>query len=968
MGFEVELAVAIGQTKQDIQNLFSNESAIETECLFETLQSKGVEEVLKSSESRELLGCDEVADFKLDFTETQKSDNVLKQYIEYLDFRIERTLSKYGNTGGWNRIVAIGVACLNAFVQANFTGPELTFESSSLLPKGLIEASNPKGQEGNLQSNPDSMDVEKSNKAVEITGLEKLNLFLINILGVSGEMVYGKMKEPLLLFLSLYLLVKTVKEDENVHEKANEEKSKDGYQSLLVEQWIDQDIDVNRYKQRNQAVLTSIWWMTRSIRVLQSVLDERVGKLMDVTEKYYDLLEGYLFSAEAISNSGLECYEKLLNKAKAYYSLERALLYQYYGKNKQASEWLRKSQAESGLKWKITGIKGKRTKFQEFSISQLVVLAKSSNDDDLLAKKTDKPKVVPTLPLNDDTLLEQIEFEVPDNRKASVIDENSAADMDADDTDLDESTASKDNIKVLDQCILLAFCLEVRNENPDHGITIEQMTPFVTRVLENPNNWTVHSAALLQRSRLESKNSRKVERSVLQLQALADQMDTFNTGDADASERLAYFYAVSVPSSWRIKKELANAMASVGAIRTALEIYTKLELWDEMISCYQLLEQPEVAERLVRDRLESFPTDPKLWCILGDLKQDPSQWEKAWEVSGNRFTRAMRSLGGYYFKAGKMQDCINSYKLALKLNPLFEGSWYTMGCAALQMEDWEQAVQAFQHVVQLDYENAEAWNNLASVYLKTQDKKFEAWNCLREALKFKYDSWQIWYNFLVTSISIGRFASALQAMQRIIDLRVEIDGANCIDIEMLDIIIAAVTQQHPLVSNTSPTHERIEKRTFYLSTAIEHLLVNTIATRITDSPKLWRIIADFWLWKSDYKSCLDCYEKAYRCIVIRPEVAHSSDVFDEAVTYLMLLVDMYKTLGPKSILLSLDSIPESASEHVPKSRATSSLVCPNYKSKAMMAVKGLVARGKSNFEDTQNYNKLEQILEEIGSW
>ena len=35
----------------------------------------------------------------------------------------------------------------------------------------------------------------------------------------------------------------------------------------------------------------------------------------------------------------------------------------------------------------------------------------------------------------------------------------------------------------LDQSILLAFCLDVKNDNPADGLTAEQMSPFLERVL-----------------------------------------------------------------------------------------------------------------------------------------------------------------------------------------------------------------------------------------------------------------------------------------------------------------------------------------------------------------------------------------------------------------------------------------------------------------------------------------------------
>jgi hypothetical protein len=67
------------------------------------------------------------------------------------------------------------------------------------------------------------------------------------------------------------------------------------------------------------------------------------------------------------------------------------------------------------------------------------------------------------------------------------------------------------------------------------------------RVLDNPNNWMVHTMGLLLRSRLEANKSRTVERSVLQLQALVDQMPT---QDSTVSERMLHWSSILIPSKW----------------------------------------------------------------------------------------------------------------------------------------------------------------------------------------------------------------------------------------------------------------------------------------------------------------------------------------------------------------------------------------------------------------------------------
>ncbi len=207
--------------------------------------------------------------------------------------------------------------------------------------------------------------------------------------------------------------------------------------------------------------------------------------------------------------------------------------------------------------------------------------------------------------------------------------------------------------------------------------------------------------ALLLRSRLEANKSRTVERSCLQLQTLVDQWK-LRQDDAPVSERMAHIFSILIPSKWEMEKELGLRFVSIGVIRSALEIFERLEMWENVISCHQMLEEPKKAEKLIRKQLEDFPDSPKFLCLLGDVTSNIQFYNEAWEKSGKKYARAKRSLGSYYFKNNQWLESIEAYKSALSINPLFENSWFIMGCAALQQETYEDAVEGFTRCTQID--------------------------------------------------------------------------------------------------------------------------------------------------------------------------------------------------------------------------------------------------------------------------
>jgi tetratricopeptide (TPR) repeat protein len=143
---------------------------------------------------------------------------------------------------------------------------------------------------------------------------------------------------------------------------------------------------------------------------------------------------------------------------------------------------------------------------------------------------------------------------------------------------------------------------------------------------------------------------------------------------------------------------------SLGVVMSALEIFERLELWEDVVSCCQLAGKSQKAVQIVQEQLKIRPNNPKLLCIMGDLKSDITFYEKAWDISGCRFARAMRSLGAAHFKQNNHALASECYQKALRINPLFDNSWFILGCCAMHLEDWELASTAFLRVINIDHE------------------------------------------------------------------------------------------------------------------------------------------------------------------------------------------------------------------------------------------------------------------------
>jgi len=575
--------------------------------------------------------------------------------VSTLDQPLDQALNISAATTGEEELLrlTLAVACLHAFLQVNWTGPDLDVEPLEVIS---LEAGT---------SFPLTEDV--------------LNGKAISELAYGGEPAYHLIKAATFLRLAQILLALPYNYCQSIS-----------------------------------------WWRLRVNLVHQQVLDESVP---------LPTPHASIEPLKAIFSSEPDLAGRLIS--------EQGLLEHQFSQDRSAAEFFVQAAKITGLKYTLTGVLGKRTRFQQTDLSQLVLLAEShlvddeqplNTTSDIIIDSEARYNVPDTLALNDDTLLEQTEFTSSDpSRNGDQL------------SHIDPS--SQPPLHPLDQCILLSLCLNVKNTSPSHGLTGEQMAPYAARVISHPRNWSVHTMALLLRSRLEASRTRTAERSTLQLQALVDQLPT---ADSTISERLLYFHSIPLPSKWEMERELAMRFLSLGVVRSALEIFERLEMWEEVVQCWVSLERRDKATAIVKDLLEGrkaeaeevlsrgkatsadrrhihdYTREAKIWCILGDLEPEHAvgHYKHAWTISKETSGRAMRSLGGYHFARGQFVESISCLKRAVAINPLVSRSWFILGCACMREEQWEEAKNAFGRCVAIDEEDSESWNNLASMYLR----------------------------------------------------------------------------------------------------------------------------------------------------------------------------------------------------------------------------------------------------------
>ena len=399
--------------------------------------------------------------------------------------------------------------------------------------------------------------------------------------------------------------------------------------------------------------------------------------------------------------------------------LEYGLAEHHFGREKLGKPFFRRALGLSDLDVEVTGAEGKRTKFQQKATAQMLVRAKpivkaGEGDKSIINKeKVGKQEIKFE---EDNVLLDKVKYE-------------------------EEGDNIHFKLSILQQTVLLALCLDVKNDNPMDGLTGEQMGAYLERVLQEHDDWMVYATGLLERAWLQSEGNHTRERALLQLQALADQhtnrltltQSTFQAAVEDSAppqERLRNIHYIVHPPRWEALRDLAERYARIGIVTSAAEIFEEIELLDEVVECYRRAGKEKKAEEIVRKRLAERET-PRMWAALGDITGDKSHYEKALEVSSGRYSSAYVALGKYYSDRGELEKAVEHFKKAVHIRPLTPQVWFRIGTLSMRLEDWETALQAFTQVVVQEAEESDAWANIAAIHMRNKNPE-EAFPALNE--------------------------------------------------------------------------------------------------------------------------------------------------------------------------------------------------------------------------------------------
>jgi tetratricopeptide (TPR) repeat protein len=574
--------------------------------------------------------------------------------------------------------------------------------------------------------------------------------------------------------------------------------------------------------------------------------------------------------------------------------LEWGLAQHYYNESEGGKASIRQAQLITKLSVDVSGAMGLRGVWQKKDTAQMVIKAESRGVLPQEQHADAMPKVVvEEIPLTefdrDTNLREQIKFTGDDKEEIYIAD-----------------------LSLIDQAIILGLCTDVKNTNPRDGLTNEQMSAYIARIMaiEHNRNWMVHTTSLVVKAWVEFERWKTKERSVMQLQALVDQhtnrltIGQMPTTDINspAGERMAILYALVMPPIWQMKRSLADRYMGIYVKKSALDLYRELQLWEDVVQCLLDTQQDTEAKKLVKEQLASKPT-PMLWTCLGELENNDEHYRTGWELSKGRYARAMRLLGKRYFEREDYLKSNECYLAALAIRPQEHHAWWRVGTASMRIENWDLALRAWTHCARLEPTDGEAWGNMGAVFCQ-QNRLDEAYNAFDQGLKHQRQNWKMWENFMLLSVRTKRYGRALYAQEQLLSLRHKREGFDTmpIDIESLNVLTNVIatslhSEHDPSVLKDLSDEEKDRLTDWYDTKASFHgprlrRFFESATAQISTVPPLWAMYGELCLAMGDIDEARACCSSEVRALKSEEDWAQQEDMVQKVTAVILRLVEL----------------------------------------------------------------------------
>lgn len=170
---------------------------------------------------------------------------------------------------------------------------------------------------------------------------------------------------------------------------------------------------------------------------------------------------------------------------------------------------------------------------------------------------------------------------------------------------------------------------------------------------------------------------------------------------------------------------------------------------------------------------------------------------------------------------------------------------------------------------------------------------------MKQGLKFAYENWRMWANYMVICMDVGELSEACRAMHRVVEERCAKVGAESVDADVLDRLVDAVTRAAPANPDGAPA-VRLPNEGHGLLPRVVDLFERTLLPRVS-SARVFRAYGRLLMWQGRWEDALKANLDGYRCgaagTLEKGEV--DAERWREALREVEDIVGVLRNFGPR---------------------------------------------------------------------
>ena len=153
----------------------------------------------------------------------------------------------------------------------------------------------------------------------------------------------------------------------------------------------------------------------------------------------------------------------------------------------------------------------------------------------------------------------------------------------------------------------------------------------------------------------------------------------------------------------------------------------------------------DLAQEALQKAIELNPQNANYHYVLGQLLEDWTELEGAWEQATHEFTRAIELDSSYieawynrgllYEKLGDLEKACEDFKQVVSRAPAFHAARHNLGILYIKRQQWEDAERVFEGILEVEPREPDAHYHLAEIYLNLYGDADRAIHCLQYAIE-----------------------------------------------------------------------------------------------------------------------------------------------------------------------------------------------------------------------------------------